>query len=319
MIKDQFKFRILNKSKEGAIVKLASNEQVFYSWEDFNRCFSIVDQKWAVFNEEMQKRQSELDDKINMLCVYVQQCRVAELNGDYGKYLTSAGVIGTLSTELQTELGCSLAQLMDIVQRRLRLLNPMMRKELRIPEPNVRRPKQRRYQSESKSSTVSESNPNRGKHSNMVEPTATQSLADVKGADKLKALKDQFNKEEEARRKEAEEMAELDYKSTHIFDTHEKALEWLKKHPLSYINWYGDHIEYDESKDLFIRKGQRFDQQTDRPYDYVESFKAYQLIESQKAHNRKVADERHNGKKCWIDKYGRLSEVSIPSNTIYVS
>ena len=105
------RFRILNKTS---------------SWEEFNQNFIVVDKVWAVFNEEMKKKQDEIEDLLGFITVHVLEMNVAKNSGDAEKELKAAFMVGSLMDKLQKVSGFTPLQIMQLVRQRLMVLNPFM-------------------------------------------------------------------------------------------------------------------------------------------------------------------------------------------------
>lgn len=116
------KFRIINKTSKTVTVKIGP-KTVTSSWDEFNKVFIIVDKFWAIFNEEEQKKQEEAEELIGDICVCFMLQRG---NADPIRKISALGVLGEKFTKLQELLGCTNAEAIQVVQSRLRLLNPFM-------------------------------------------------------------------------------------------------------------------------------------------------------------------------------------------------
>ena len=116
------RFRIVNKTNKTVTVKIGP-KVVTSSWDEFNKVFIIVDKFWAIFNEEEKKRQEKADDIIGDICICFMLQRG---NADPIKKIAALGTLATKFEELQKLLGCTNAEAIQVVQSRLRLLNPFM-------------------------------------------------------------------------------------------------------------------------------------------------------------------------------------------------
>lgn len=119
------RFRILNKTAKTVTVKVG-DQTVTSSWEEFNQNFIVVDKVWAVFNEEMKKKQDEIEDLLGFLTVYVLEMNAAKNQGNAGKELEAAFKVGSLMDKLQKVSGFTNLQIMQLVQQRLMVMNPFM-------------------------------------------------------------------------------------------------------------------------------------------------------------------------------------------------
>ena len=116
------RFRILNKTAKTVTLKLGDKPMTF-SWEEFNKKLIVVDKVWAIPNDEEKKKQEEADDLVNHAVVGVMLQRgnvdtVAKMSA----LMSLPGIIDKL-TEL---LECSKAEVMEIIRKRLMLMNPFM-------------------------------------------------------------------------------------------------------------------------------------------------------------------------------------------------
>lgn len=116
------RFRIVNKTNKTVTVKIGP-KVVTSSWDEFNKVFIIVDKFWAIFNEEEKKRQEKADDIISDICICFMLQRG---NADPARKMGALGLLGAKFEELQKLLGCTNAEAIQVVQSRLRLLNPFM-------------------------------------------------------------------------------------------------------------------------------------------------------------------------------------------------
>lgn len=119
------RFRILNKTAKTVTVKVG-DQTVTSSWEEFNQNFIVVDKVWAVFNEEMKKKQDEIEDLLGFLTVYVLEMNVAKNQGNAEKVLEVAFKVGSLMEKLQKVSGFTNLQIMQLVRQRLMVMNPFM-------------------------------------------------------------------------------------------------------------------------------------------------------------------------------------------------
>jgi len=119
------RFRILNKTAKTVTVKVG-NQPVTSSWEEFNQNFIVVDKFWAVFNEEMKKKQDEIEDLLGFLVVHIMEMNAAKNQGDAGKELNAAFKVGSLMEKLQKVSGFTNIQIMQLVRQRLMVMNPFM-------------------------------------------------------------------------------------------------------------------------------------------------------------------------------------------------
>ena len=118
----EVRFRILNKTSKTVTIKLQGKPMTF-SWEEFNKKLVVVDKFWAVLNETEKKKQKEADELVNqaVVCVMFQHG-----NGDPIRKLSYLAQLGEITTKLQEMLECDNAQVLDIIRKRLMLMNPFM-------------------------------------------------------------------------------------------------------------------------------------------------------------------------------------------------
>ena len=118
----EVRFRILNKTSKTVTVKLDGKPMEF-PWEEFNKKLVVVDKFWAVLNEEEKKKQEEADELVNqaVVCVMFQRG-----NGDPIRKLAYMAQLGEISNKLQEMLECTGAEVLDLIRKRLMLMNPFM-------------------------------------------------------------------------------------------------------------------------------------------------------------------------------------------------
>lgn len=118
----EVRFRILNKTAKTVTVKLGGKPMEF-PWEEFNKKLVVVDKFWAVLNEEEKKKQEEADDLVNqaVICVMIQRG-----NGDVSNKLVHMAALPGIIDKLVVMLECDKMQVLNIIRRRLMLMNPFM-------------------------------------------------------------------------------------------------------------------------------------------------------------------------------------------------
>lgn len=119
------RFRILNKTAKTVTVKIGK-EPITSTWEEFNQSMVVVDKYWAVFNDEMKKKQDEIEDLLGFLTVHVLEMNAAQNSGDTSKELKAAYMVGSLMDKLQKISGFTTIQIMELVKQRLMVMNPFM-------------------------------------------------------------------------------------------------------------------------------------------------------------------------------------------------
>jgi hypothetical protein len=174
------KIRIINKSKQGVILDMKEQGKKSIPWETFNSMFIIVDNVWATFNEETLKKRERFDDLMSQLCVTVMMNEADEKKGDTSNFLHNMAMIGGITKKLQEEFGFSMMQIMQEARKRIAIIrSPSTWKET----PEEYRERHARQAEEKAKREAEERNYRQGTISN-----ATESMANVKGADKLKEL-----------------------------------------------------------------------------------------------------------------------------------
>jgi len=179
MDKNIIKIRIINKSKQGVILDMKEQGKKSIPWETFNSMFVIVDNVWATFNEETLKKREQFDDLMNQLCVAVIMNESNEKKGDPSDFLHNLAIIGSTTKKIQEEFGFSMMQIMQEARKRIAIL-----RDPKIPFGIKETPEEyRKRHARQAEEKIKERNYHRGTISN-----ATESMANVKGADKLKEL-----------------------------------------------------------------------------------------------------------------------------------
>jgi len=118
----EVRFRILNKTSKTVTVKLGGKPMEF-PWEEFNKKLVVVDKFWAVLNEEEKKKQEEADELVNqaVICVMIQRG-----NSDAGNKLAHMAALPRIIDKLVVMLECDKMQVLDLIRKRLMLMNPFM-------------------------------------------------------------------------------------------------------------------------------------------------------------------------------------------------
>ena len=120
------RFRILNKTSKTVTVKLTGKPMTF-SWEEFNKKLVVVDNVWAVLNEEEKKRQKEADDLVSDTVVSVM---IQNGNSDVKTKMVHLMMIGKNVERIAELLECTKLEAMQIIRERLMLMNPFMTKPM---------------------------------------------------------------------------------------------------------------------------------------------------------------------------------------------
>lgn len=116
------RFRILNKTRETVTLKLMDKPMTF-SWEEFNKKLVVVDKVWAVLNDAEKKKQDEAEELISNTVVSVM---IQNGNSDARTKLVHMAMIGQNIEKAAELLECSRLEVMQLVRKRLMMLNPFM-------------------------------------------------------------------------------------------------------------------------------------------------------------------------------------------------
>ena len=119
---EETRFRILNKTRETVTLKLQDKPMTF-SWEEFNKKLIVVDNVWAILNEEEKKKRDKVEELINNAVISMM---IQNGNGDAGTKLTHMAVLGKCIDEAAELLECSGLEVMRLIRQRLMMLNPFM-------------------------------------------------------------------------------------------------------------------------------------------------------------------------------------------------
>ena len=121
----QKRFRIVNKTAKNVTIKIGPESHTM-TWDEYNQNFITIDKFWCVFNEEMEKLSQEMEEDASWLTVAVMEMHAAQGGGDAGKELAAAYKVGSLSEKMQKKYNLTGMQVMQLVQKNLRVLNPFM-------------------------------------------------------------------------------------------------------------------------------------------------------------------------------------------------
>jgi len=116
------RFRILNKTRETVTLKLQDKPMTF-SWEEFNKKLVIVDKVWAVLNDAEKKKQDEAEELISDTVVSVM---IQNGNSDARTKMAHMMMIGKNVERIAELLECNRLEAMQIIRKRLMMLNPFM-------------------------------------------------------------------------------------------------------------------------------------------------------------------------------------------------
>ena len=116
------RFRILNKTNKTVTLKLQGKPMTF-SWEEFNKKLIVVDKVWAVLNDAEKKKQDEADELISDTVVSVM---IQNGNSDARTKLAHMLMIGKNVERITELLECNRLEAMQLIRKRLMVLNPFM-------------------------------------------------------------------------------------------------------------------------------------------------------------------------------------------------
>lgn len=116
------RFRILNKTRETVTLKLQDKPMTF-SWEEFNKKLVVVDKVWAVLNDAEKKKQDEAEELISDTVVSVM---IQNGNSDARTKMAHMMMIGKNVERIAELLECNRLEAMQIIRKRLMMLNPFM-------------------------------------------------------------------------------------------------------------------------------------------------------------------------------------------------
>ena len=172
--------KIVNKSADGVSLRAHQGQTVKIPWKEFETNYEPAGKFYCRLKPEVAEIMKQANEKVEWLAVYYLKSRpaVMERKGYDKDFLTSMGVIGKLTEEIQELLHCTAADVIQLVQNKINPMLPYMtetaqyKKRVRKEE-NIARERENRERKERERSVY----------------TATQNLSDAKGFDKLKELK----------------------------------------------------------------------------------------------------------------------------------
>lgn len=152
------RFKIINKSKEGVLIRLPKGKTLKISWDEFKSNWIQVEDRMAEMKPEYKAKLDQIDSKLDMLTIQVRRNQVIELNiskgiataDDKGDQLALWYSIGTLTEELSKLLNCTIAEVLQLVGQRLQLL-------MDFSTPDFRKKYDKKYKDPSESTTVPQS------------------------------------------------------------------------------------------------------------------------------------------------------------------
>ncbi|WQJ53569.1 MAG: hypothetical protein [Wendovervirus sonii] len=179
---------IVNKSKDGITLKVPGGKSQKMSWDEFNQNFVMTDdKKHCHCTAEFAKKKEEIDELIVSIIVaqkFVEaEQRTAKSNGGHysnpGFYLTQLSTIGEGMQKLQKLLGCSMMEAARIIRNQMDQAFGENSFKPRKETPEEYR-ERKRQQAKEAQRRKEEMDPHR-----TYKPSATSTMADVPGMDKL--------------------------------------------------------------------------------------------------------------------------------------
>lgn len=115
------KLRIVKKEKDGITIK-ENGTSVKFSWDEFNAGYNIVDNVYAVMNDKMVERMTQLDELIDTATTayFIMQNSVPDI-----KQLSYAAVLSETIEKIQKLLNCTGLDAMKLVKNRINAINNM--------------------------------------------------------------------------------------------------------------------------------------------------------------------------------------------------
>ena len=144
---NQTRFRIVKKTNKEVTIKIGPETHTL-PWEEYDKTFVTIDKFWAVLNEEEQKKQDLINEKINDATVAFMMARASESKGEPD--LVHMGIFGHLLGEIQELSGMSVVQVSMCIRKRLMLMNPFMTNPM-FPVSNSQKKLRRKIEQEADS------------------------------------------------------------------------------------------------------------------------------------------------------------------------
>ena len=115
------KLRIVKKEKDGITIK-ENGTSVKFSWDEFNAGYNIVDNVYAVMNDKMVEKMTQLDDLVDTATTayFIMQNTVPGI-----KRLSYAAVLSETIEKIQKLLNCTGFDAMKLVKNRINTFNDM--------------------------------------------------------------------------------------------------------------------------------------------------------------------------------------------------
>lgn len=117
--------RILTLSIGNDIVSIPEGQRTVYlPWPEFNKRFDIVDRYWAVLKEDEKALYNNVDRLLEQMMIAFMITRNYEADGM--KRLAAMGAIGECSAKISKLLNCTVADVILLLQPRIKLLRSFM-------------------------------------------------------------------------------------------------------------------------------------------------------------------------------------------------
>lgn len=152
--RDMCRIATLSIGKDNVSIPEGQNT-VYLPWSEFNKRFDIEDRYWAVLKEDEKTLYNNVDRLLEQMMIAFMITRNYEADGM--KRLTAMGIIGECSTKISELLNCTVADVILLLQPRIKLLRPF------IPNSNYKRPEKHQVEHTGKLVEVSQKpweNPN---------------------------------------------------------------------------------------------------------------------------------------------------------------
>lgn len=144
-------------------------------------------------------------------------------------------------------------------------------------------------------------------------PNIFDLCSDLRSFDSLSKVKEELLTKVEKEKEEQRKHWEKNYRKKHIFSSYEEALDWLMTHKGRGIEWHTSTIFYQEDKQNFKSYEQDSDYSGIIHYNVIRYYTKEELLKGIQEHieycNKKYPEKANT--KWWLDKYGKLSYVSI--------
>lgn len=144
--KDMARIAALSIGKDN--VSMPQGPRTLYlSWFEFNKRFDVVDRYWAVPKKEEKTLYNDVDRLLEQMMIAFMITRNYEASGM--ARLSAIGAIGECSGKISELLNCTVADVILLLQPRIRLLRPFM------PNSIYQKPRNRQVEPDKKPVEVS--------------------------------------------------------------------------------------------------------------------------------------------------------------------